>query len=149
TWMSMISPQIISDGYMEWDLYAGYGATVGPMSVKGSLFYYVYPGASIPDTADSSGHPLKYDYGELLLSTTWKWATVNYWLTYTKDYYGCNGDTLFESSGSLYRNGKHSRGSGYLDLNFNYGFGKGYAGLLHYGYQHITNFGDWDSADYS
>ena len=148
TWMSTVSPKILSDGYMEWDLYAGYSAPVGPLSFKGALYYYIYPSAGIPASANASGDPVKYDYGELLLSATWKWVTVNHWYTYTEDYYGSNGDTLFDGSGSYYRNGKHSRGSGYLDINFDYEVGNGYSAGLHYGYQHIENFHDWDSADY-
>lgn len=148
TSMSSISPKFIQDGYLEWTIYAGYGATAGPVSLKSTLYYYLYPDAQLRGTGTASGNSVKYDYGELQLGATWKWVTVNYWYAYTQDYFGFNGDTLFDRGGAFYRNGKHSRGSSYLDAIFNYEFGNGYSALAHYGYQRVKNFEDWDSADY-
>lgn len=148
TWLSSISPKFIQDGYLEWDIYAGYGAAVGPVSLKSTLYYYLYPDAQIRGTGTASGNSVKYDYGELQLGATWKWVTVNYWYTYTQDCFGYDGDTLFDSSGAFYRNGKHSRGSSYTEAILNYEIGNGYSALARYGYQRIKNFEDWDSADY-
>lgn len=140
TWMSTVSPKWIQDGFMEWDLYAGYGGTVGDVSYKAQLYYYLYPGAKLqPPFALKD---TKYDYGEVLIGATWKWFTLNYWYTYTKDYFGYNSDTLFIG------NDRHSRGSGYVDANFNYDFGGGYGLLLHYGREQVKNFSSFDFEDY-
>lgn len=140
TWMSSVSPKWIQDGFAEWDLYTGYGGTVGDVAYKAQLYYYLYPGAKLK--APFALKETKYDYGEMLVGATWKWFTVNYWYTYTKDYFGYNSDTLFIGAD------QHSRGSGYLDANFNYDFGGGYGLLLHYGSERVKNFSSFDFSDY-
>lgn len=148
TWISSVSPRYIQDGYIEWDIYTGYGRTVGPVSLTTALYFYIYPDAALRGALTASGNPVKYNFGELLVGVAWKWISVKYHYTYTRDYFANNGDTLFDDTGRFYANGKHSRGSGYLDVSLSYDFGGGYAGLLHYGYQRVRNFPDWDSADY-
>lgn len=140
TWLSSVSPKWIQDGFAEWDLYVGYGGTAGDVAYKAQLYYYLYPGAKLQ--SPYALRDTKYDYGELLLGATWKWFTVNYWYTYTKDYFGYNSDTLFIGTN------KHSRGSGYIDLNFNYDLGSGYGLLLHYGRERVKNFSSFDFDDY-
>jgi len=140
TWMSSVSPKWIQDGFLEWDLYAGYAGSVGEVALKTQLYYYLYPGAKLK--APFASKETKYDYGEVLIGGTWKWFNLNYWHTYTKDYFGYNSDTLFIGSN------QHSRGSGYIDANFTYDFGSGYGVLLHYGHERVKNFSSFDFSDY-
>lgn len=139
TWMSSVSNRFIENGTVEWDLYAGYSQTVGDVGYGVTAYYYVYPGAKMA-FAD-----VRYDYGEIVPSISYKFLTVKYWLTYTRDYFGFNDETL----GTTARTGdRHSRGSGYLDVNANFDLGSGYGLLLHYGQQNVRgfSFANWRDA---
>lgn len=140
TWMSSVSPHWIENGHLEWDVYAGYGGSAGDFSYKAGIYYYKYPGAI--NTFFGTIKPTKFDYGEILLGVSYKWINLNYWVTYTKDYFGYNSDTLFEGVD------RHSRGSGYLDLNLNFDLGNDFGLLVHVGDQRVRNFGNWGFTDY-
>lgn len=135
TWLSTISSKFIEGGSVEWDLYAGYGSTIGPVSYTGTIYYYVYPGASMQASRTN------YNYGEFVAALTYKWFTVKYWLTYTPDYFGFNSNSLGIG------NGQRSRGSGYLDLNTNIDLTHGFSLLLHYGWQRVQNFSAYNWQD--
>ena len=151
TWMSSVSPKLIQDGHVEVDLYAGYGGSVGDVSYLVQPYYYLYPGAALkPAPYTGFTRKTRYDYGELLLGATWQWLNINYWYTYTRNYFGYNSDTVFcNSVPDLGCAGTdiHSKGSGYLEANFNYKFGSGYGLLLHYGHQRIKNFAKLNFSD--
>jgi uncharacterized protein (TIGR02001 family) len=135
TWMSSVSNRFIESATVEWDLYGGYGGTAGDLGYTGQIYYYVYPGAEMSLTKT------RYNYGEALASLTYKWLNVKYWLTYTPDYFGYNSATLGIG------NGRHSRGSGYLDLNGTFDLGSGYSLLLHYGNERVRNFSAYSFQD--
>ena len=151
TWMSSVSPKLIQDGHTEVDLYAGYGGSVGDVSYLVQPYYYLYPGAELkPAPYTGFTRKTKYDYGELLLGATWQWLNINYWYTYTRDYFGYNSDTVFcNSVPDLGCAGTdiHSKGSGYVEANFNYKFENGYGLLFHYGHQRIKNFAKLNFSD--
>lgn len=131
TWMSSVNNRFIENGSVEWDLYAGYSGSVGDLGYGVTVYYYIYPGAKMA-FADQT-----YNYGEIVPTITYKFLNLKYWLTYTEDYFGFNDETLgtTASTGS-----RHSRGSGYLDLNANFDLGAGYSALLHYGQQNVRGF---------
>lgn len=139
TWASTVSHSYVEDASLEWDLYTGYAATAGDFGYGATLYYYVYPGGRL-HFADAS-----YNYGEIVPTVSWKFVTLKYWLTYTRDYFGYNDRSLLttQQTGSL-----HSRGSGYLDLTGNFDLGEGVALAVHYGAERVTHFSvsNWKDA---
>ncbi len=135
TWMSTVSDKFIEGGTVEWDLYGGYTGTVGELTYAGLIYYYLYPGARLQYAQT------RYDYGEAVASLTWRWLNVKYWLTYTRDYFGYNSASL------LTGDDRHSRGSGYLDINGTFDLGHGISLLLHYGQQRVRNFAAYSFRD--
>ena len=131
TWASNVSGKFIEDGTVEWDVYAGYAQAVGDVTYGATLYYYAYPGAKIRATDTS------YNYGELMGSVAWRWLTLKYFHTYTRNYFG------FEDKVA----GLHSRGSGYIDLTGNFDLGNGLALSLHVGRQRVKNFSDYSFRD--
>ncbi|WP_207004723.1 TorF family putative porin [Trinickia mobilis] len=135
TWLSSVSSKFIEDGTVEWDLYGGYGGSIGDVSYTGTVYYYIYPGARMA-ASDTS-----YNYGEIVAALTYKWFTAKYWLTYTPNYFGYDSQSLGVGSG------QHSRGSGYLDLNTNIDLTHGLSLLLHYGWQRVQSFSAYNWQD--
>ena len=135
TWLSSVSSKFIEGGSVEWDLYGGYGGSIGDLSYTGTIYYYVYPGARMSAAATS------YNYGEFVTALTYKWFTAKYWLTYTPNYFGYDSQSLGIG------NGKNSRGSGYLDLNTNIDLTHGFSLLLHYGWERVQNFSAYNWQD--
>jgi uncharacterized protein (TIGR02001 family) len=128
TWLSSLSGTEYKGGTVEWDLYGGYTGTVGPLGYVVGAYYYAYPGTSSPLIG---GH--KYDYAEIKLGASYKFASLNYYYTATQDWFGTVND---------------GRGSGYVDLSVNPDLGNGYTLLLHYGDGWIAhhaeaNWQDW------
>jgi uncharacterized protein (TIGR02001 family) len=135
TWLSTVSSKFVEGGTVEWDLYGGYGGSIGDVSYSGTVYYYVYPGAEMSATKKS------YNYGELVASVTYKWFTAKYWWTYTPDYFGYDAKSL-GLPGT-----QNTRGSGYLDLNTNVDLTHGFSLLLHYGWEHVNHFNDYSWQD--
>lgn len=135
-WTSNVSDKFIQNGNAEIDLYGGYGGNINDdISYSTNLIYYVYPGGHM--TAGRTS----YNYGELVLSGTYKWITLKYLITVTRDYFGFNSTTLGEGVD------RHSRGSGYLDLTFNIPLGDKIDLHLHYGNQRVANFSHYSWQD--
>lgn len=135
TWLSSVSSKFIENGTVEWDLYGGYGGSIGDVSYTGTVYYYVYPGAEMSAVKKS------YNYGELVASVTYKWFTARYWWTYTPDYFGYDAKSLGQPGT------QNTRGSGYLDLNTNVDLTHGFSLLLHYGWEHVNHFNDYSWQD--
>lgn len=133
TWMSTVSNRYIEDGSLEWDLYVGYAATAGDFGYGVTYYQYIYPGARI-GFANTS-----YNYAEIVPMVSWKFLSAKYWYTVSRDYFGYNDKSLGTTAST---GDRHSRGSGYLDLNANIPVGEsGYTVLLHYGAERVKNFG--------
>jgi uncharacterized protein (TIGR02001 family) len=135
TWLSTVSSKFVEGGTVEWDLYGGYGGSIGDVSYSGTIYYYVYPGARMAASATN------YNYGEFVAALTYKWFTVKYWLTYTPNYFGYDSQSL----GIGHDEG--SRGSGYLDVNANIDLTHGFSLLLHYGWERVQNFSAYNWQD--
>jgi uncharacterized protein (TIGR02001 family) len=84
TWASSLDGK--ADPSYEWDIYAGFGKTVGDFSYNLSLAYYAYPDV---------GHS---DFSEFGVSSTWKMFTVG--LAYTLDGRAPKGNAF--RAGDLY-----------------------------------------------
>jgi uncharacterized protein (TIGR02001 family) len=113
TWMSSLSGSEFRGGTIEWDLYAGYTGTAGPLGYTLGAVYYAYPGSTSPFIEGR-----KYDYAEIKFGLSYSIYSLNYYHTATKDWFGTvpNG-----------------RGSGYVELNVNPDLGAGYTLQLHAG----------------
>ena len=134
-WTSNVSHKFIDGGHLEVDLYAGYGWSAGDVNYSAALFYYLYPGARMAATGT------RYNYSEAVLSANYKWLTLKYALTVTRDYFGFNSDTLLVGAG------RHSRGSGYFDAGLNIPLDEQTALQLHYGWQRVNNFSHFNWQD--
>jgi len=139
-WMSTLSDQFVQGSWAETDWYVGYTRAFGELHLGAQVYYYVYPGGRF--VYDGSVRGQRYDYGELVPTLGYRWLTVKYWYTYTKDYFGSNDATLFTTGRG------HSRGSGYLDVNVNRDLVDGLSLQLHYGHQKVAHFEriDWSDA---
>lgn len=130
TWMSNVSDKVLDNATLEWDLYGGYGNEIGPVRYSVTAFYYYYPGAH---TSDATGHT-RYNFVEIIPSLSYKFFTIKYAVTATRDFFGYNSNTLGGASEH------HSRGSGYLDVNGNFELPYTTTLLLHYGFQEVRHF---------
>jgi uncharacterized protein (TIGR02001 family) len=137
TWASTVSPYFVEGGHVEWDLYGGYAGSRGDLNYKAGLYYYRYPGAEVSATQTS------LNYGELVLGIDWHDWSLDYSLTVTRDYFGYNSQTLGMGQRS------HSRGSGYLSAGRRFDLGDGYALALHYGWQRVNHFTEYNWTDAS
>ena len=132
TWASNVSSRLIRDASMEWDVYTGYLKTINDFTVGATVYYYYYPGAK---TTAETGNT-RFNYGEVIPQLGYGPLSVKYAVTYTPDYFGDNSDTLGGPAG------KHSRGSGYLDVNLNQPLGQGWSAIAHYGHMDVKNFSE-------
>ncbi|HHP0407175.1 TorF family putative porin [Acinetobacter baumannii] len=137
TWASNVSSNYLRDASVEWDFYAGYLKTIDKFSIGMSVFYYYYPGAkSTPETGSTS-----YNYGEIVPQIGYGPLSLKYFITYTPDYAGYNSNTMGGTEG------KRSRGTTYLDLNFTQPINESWTFGAHYGYERIKNFSEANFQD--
>ncbi|SDA42318.1 MULTISPECIES: TorF family putative porin [unclassified Janthinobacterium] len=127
TWASTVSDRYIQDATVEWDLYGGYGGTVGDLGYSVLAYYYKYPGAVYRATG------VKYDYGELSLGLSYKMLYAKYNRTVTPDFFGIT----------------HARGTGYLDVGANVDLGHAWTLNLHAGDGRVAGAGNamWNWRD--
>ncbi len=137
TWASNVS--WVQDGgfktgsSMEWDFYGGYKLPMGDFTLDLGALQYYYPGkgtgiATLPNTNST----------ELYVGLSWKFLTLKYNHTVSKNLFGWYNATT----------NKSTEGSGYWDLSANYDVGSGWGVQGHVGHQTIKHFGaasytDW------
>lgn len=128
TWVSSLSGTEFRGATVEWDLYGGYSSTIGPLGYTAGLAYYHYPGTSSPLIEDR-----RYDYAELKLALSYGIASLTYYRTLTKDWFGTVSN---------------GRGTGYLDLAANVDLGSGLTLQLHGGAASVAHnsVADWKDA---
>lgn len=139
TWASTVSDDFIRDATVEWDVYSGYRRSFGELTLGTKVAYYYYPGAK---TTAETAH-IRFNYGEIIPEISYGPFSLKYAITYTQDYFGNNSDTL------AIGNNQHSRGSGYLDLNWYQPITQGWSVNAHYGHQRIRNFSEANFQDVS
>jgi uncharacterized protein (TIGR02001 family) len=113
TWLSSVSGTEFRGGSSEWDIYAGYNGTLGPIGYTAALYQYLYQGSNSPFVEGR-----KYDYTEVKLGVSKDIFSFNAFITVSDDYFG----TFDKGRGSLY-----------LDFNANPDLGNGYTLLTHIG----------------
>lgn len=131
TWMSNVNRKYLEGATVEWDQYFGYAGKAGPVSYSSTFWYYYYPGAQM------SGPRVNYSYGEWVSNATWKFVTLAYWGTWTRDYFGDNNRTM-GTDGS-----RHSRGSSYYEIDLHHDLFPGLRFDLQMGRQQVRHFKDY------
>lgn len=126
TWLSTIDDRYVEGGKVEWDIYATYNRSLGDVGLLAGVYVYRYPGAHISATDTT------YDYTEVALGLTYKWAYAKYNYTVSDEFFGI----------------ENARGTGYLDLGANVDLGSGYTLQLHAGQGRVSNNGIWNWRDY-
>jgi uncharacterized protein (TIGR02001 family) len=98
SWVSNVSDRYIENGKLEWDVYGGYGTSLGPLGVSLVALYYKYPGAVIGATGT------RFDYGELSAGLSYKSVYAKYNYTVTRGFFGitnARGTGYFDSGANL------------------------------------------------
>ncbi|HEX8406104.1 MAG TPA: TorF family putative porin [Duganella sp.] len=126
TWLSNVSNRYIEDGCVEWDVYGAYNGSAGDIGYTAALYTYIYPGAEYRASATT------YDYTEVALGLNYKFVSVKYNYTVSKEFFGI----------------ENARGTGYLDIGANFDLGDGFALLLHAGQGRVANNSIWNWRDY-
>ena len=127
TWFSTVSDRVVAGGSLEWDLYGGYSAALGPFGYSLMAHYYKYPGAAL------SGSGTRYDYGEISAGISYKALYAKYNYTVTRNFFGI----------------AHARGTGYLDGGANLDLGSATTLNLHLGEGRVAGAGNdyWNWRD--
>ena len=147
TWASNVSGNSYNNGAgLELDLYGGvkWEVASGVLLDVGALAYF-YPGARL-NSAPGVATTQKYDNVDLYVGVSQGpfSAKLSYAVT---DYFGLNGDTAgYAYFSSLGANGS-SRGSLYLDLNYNVDLGQGATLGLHAGHLAVRHYADLSYSD--
>ncbi|MFC5742549.1 TorF family putative porin [Dyella tabacisoli] len=128
-WASTVSPYAIEGAGSEWDVQLGYARTLGDFRLGGSIQYYMYPGASMAYAGGAS-----YDYGDITATASYRWLTVRYLWTYTRDYFGYNSVVMGRGVN------RHSRGSSLADIGATVDIGSDYALAARVGYRYVRGF---------
>lgn len=147
-WNSSISSNSYNNGSgMEVDLYGGYRFPLTQaLSGDVGVLHYLYSGANL-NSAPAKPTGNKYDNTELYFGVTQ--GAFNAKLSYAvTDYFGLNGST----AGYAYFNALPARGSSkgttYLDLNYNVDLGKQVTMGLHAGHTSVRNYSELSYTDY-
>ena len=122
TWGSTVDKDFLTDtDGLELDVYGGYKFALGAgWTMDVGLLQYLYPGESLWNTT------------ELYLGGSWKWLSVKYSHSISKDTFGFID----------------SRGSGYVDVTAIYPLKEGLNVIAHVGHQRFENYSDSDYTDY-
>ncbi len=147
-WNSNVSSNSYNNGAsLEMDLYGGYRfEPVKDLTVDVGVLNYVYPGARL-NSAPASPTGEKYDNTELYVGLTR--GPFNAKLSYAvTDYFGLNSSTSGYAYWSALPARGDSKGTTYLDLNYNADMGNQLTLGLHVGYTSVRNYGELSYADY-
>lgn len=107
---------------LEWDFYAGYKNSVGPVSYDLGVLRYTYPGDK------RAGTPVP-DSTEVYVALGWEFLELKYSHAVSSHLFGWVSPT-----------GERSRGSEYLELNASYELDGGWGLSAHVGNQKIKNY---------
>ncbi|MCV2354475.1 TorF family putative porin [Paucibacter sp. B2R-40] len=147
TWASNVSGNSYNNGAgLELDLYSGYKLGLGQdLTLDLGALAYVYPGATL-NSAPGVATDKKYTNVDLYAGLTAGAFSAKLSIAAT-DYFGLNSDTAgFAYFSALAAQGS-SKGTAYLDLNYNFDLGQGLTLGTHLGYLKLRNYGDLSYAD--
>jgi uncharacterized protein (TIGR02001 family) len=140
-WASTLEEDLNVENSIEVDFYGGYyHQFTEDFAVDVGLLQFYYPDREkVPGL--NGGSDEDFDTTEIYLAATWKWFTAKYSRTLT-DWGGVNNNTMGADA-----NGD-SKGTGYYELNFDYGLPMGINLTAHIGRLDVENYSDYDYTDY-
>ena len=146
TWLSNVSSNSYPQGQsLEHDLYAGWrGDVLTDWKLDAGLLHYRYPGARL-NAADGSAQ--RFDTTEAYLGATHGGFNVK-WSVAMTPYFGLRESTTASAFATALTPAGSSRGSQYLDLNYQYPLGDWATLGLHAGYTHVRNYSEVSYADW-
>src|SRR5450830_585175 len=147
-WNSSISSNSYNNGAsLEMDLYGGYRfEPAKDWTVDVGVLRYQYPGARL-NSAPATPTGEKYDNTEVYVGVTQ--GPFNAKLSYAMtDYFGLNSTTAGYAYWSALPARGDSKGTTYLDLNYNADMGNQLTLGLHAGYTAVRNYSELSYADY-
>ena len=147
-WNSSISSNSYNNGAsLEMDLYGGYRfEPVKDLTLDVGILRYQYPGARL-NSAPATPTGEKYDNTEVYVGLTQ--GPFNAKLSYAMtDYFGLNSTTAGYAYWSALLARGASKGTSYLDLNYNADMGNKLTLGLHVGYTSVRNYDELSYADY-
>lgn len=147
-WNSSISSNSYNNGAsLEMDLYGGYRfEPAKDWTVDVGVLRYQYPGARL-NSAPATPTGEKYDNTEVYVGVTQ--GPFNAKLSYAMtDYFGLNNTTAGYAYWSALPTRGDSKGTSYLDLNYNPDLGHQLTLGLHVGYTSVRNYSELSYADY-
>jgi uncharacterized protein (TIGR02001 family) len=125
-WNSNVSSDVIADGHIEMDLYAGYKFALGTdVTADVGVLQYYYPSAQVDASTD-------YDTTEVYFGASYKWLSAKYSYAISDDVFGV----------------ADADGSWYLDLNGNFEIADKTMLNLHVGRQKIKSDDDASYTDW-
>lgn len=147
-WNSSVSSNSYNNGAsLEADLYGGYRFEPTPGTVVDlGLLTYLYPSARL-NSAPATPTGEKYDTTEIYAGATFGAfnAKLSYALT---DYFGLNGGTAGYAFFNALPDQGSSRGTAYLDLNYNLDLGNATTLTLHVGHTAVRHYSALSYTDY-
>jgi uncharacterized protein (TIGR02001 family) len=147
-WNSSISSNSYNNGAsLEMDLYGGYRfEPVKDLTLDIGVLRYQYPGARL-NSAPATPTGEKYDNTEVYVGLTR--GPFNAKLSYAMtDYFGLNSTTSGYAYWSALPARGDSKGTSYIDLNYNPDLGNKLTLGLHVGYTSVRNYSELSYADY-
>jgi uncharacterized protein (TIGR02001 family) len=147
-WNSSVSSNSYNNGAsLEMDLYGGYRfEPAKDWTVDVGVLNYLYPGARL-NSAPATPTSQHYDNTELYVGLTH--GPFNAKLSYAvTDYFGLNSSTSGYAYWSALPARGDSKGTTYLDLNYNADMGNQLTLGLHVGYTSVRNYDELSYADY-
>ena len=146
TWLSNVSTHSYGQGQgLEHDLYGGWRGDVLPdWKLDAGLLHYRYPGARL-NAAD--GRSQRFDTTDAYLGATHGGFNVK-WSVALTPYFGLRESTAASAFATALTPAGSSRGSQYLDLNYQHPLGDWAMLGLHAGYTHVRNYSEVSYADW-
>ena len=130
---------------LEHDIYGGWRGEVAPgWQLDAGLLHYRYPGARL---ATDSGGGKRFDTTEAYLGATHGGFSAK-WSVALTPYFGLRESTGGSAYASALTPAGSSRGSQYLDLNYQHPLGDWATLGLHGGYTYVRNYSEVSYADW-
>lgn len=139
-WGTNVDKYALYGNTLEIDLYGGYAHQFTPdIGVNVGFLQFYYPDNEHPNLGGAGGNESPNTL-ELNAAATWKWFTLKYSYA-VSDFFGLNNKSLGDGKGD-------SRGSDYVELNFNYTLPYDINLALHAGHQTVEGRSIGDYSDY-
>lgn len=147
-WNSSVSGNSYNNGAsLEMDFYGGYKFELAPeLQADLGLLRYYYPAAKL-NSAPAVASSQKYDNTEIYAGLSYGNFSGKFSYALT-DYFGLNGTTSGYAYWTALPNQGDSKGSNYLDLNYNIDLGDKLTLGLHLGRATVRNYSALSYSDY-